>query len=348
MAQFSLNAIADRIDGELLGDPSLSIHDIRTAEEAGEGHICVLMGQGALAKADQCAASAIIVPLEGEVLGRNLIRVREPRRSLISLLHLFYPRSAPEAGIDPLAVVSPKAKIDPEAFIGAGTHVDAGATIRAGAIVHPSVSVGRDADVGEGSEIFPNVVIYPGTRIGSRVRVHSGTVLGSDGFGYMRDEQGEYQKIPQVGGLEIGDEVEIGANCSIDRATLGITRIAAGTKIDNLVQIGHNSDIGKNCCIIAQVGISGSVTIGESCVLAGQAGIRDHVKLESGAIVGAQAGVPHDLGPGEWLGSPAIPASQARRAYLMLGHLPDLRHQIRDLRKRCAELEERLGVMSRE
>ena len=183
------------------------------------------------------------------------------------------------------------------------------------------------------------MTLYPGVRLGCRNRIHSGAVIGSDGFGYDRDAGGVQNKIPQVGTVEIGDDVEIGANITVDRATLGATRIGDGTKIDNLVQIGHNSTIGKHCCLIGQVGLSGSVTLGDYCVLAGQAGVADHVTLANNVIVGAQAGVHRDLGPGPWLGSPAIPADEAYRVYTALSRLPEMRRTLRVLEERLKELE---------
>jgi UDP-3-O-[3-hydroxymyristoyl] glucosamine N-acyltransferase len=180
--------------------------------------------------------------------------------------------------------------------------------------------------------------MYPDTRVGRRVRLHAGVVIGADGFGYARDASGVQHKIPQVGTVEIGDDVEIGANTTVDRATLGTTRIREGTKIDNLVQIAHNCTVGKHCCLVAQVGVSGSVEIGNFCVLAGQVGVGDHVKLADGAMVGAQSGVMRDLGPGRWLGYPAIPAEQALQAYLLLTKLPDMRKRLIRLEKRLEEL----------
>ena len=205
--------------------------------------------------------------------------------------------------------------------------------------IHPNVCIGEGSCIGEETEIFPNVTIYPGTRIGNRVRVHGGTVIGSDGFGYMRLESGEQEKIPQVGSVEIEDDVEVGANCTIDRATLGATRILSGVKIDNQVQIGHNSEIGEHSIIVAQTGISGSVRMGDHCVLAGQVGISDHVELKPGTIVGAQSGVIRDIGPGRWVGYPAIPVIKALRAYHLLPELPGLRKEVRELKKRLSETE---------
>jgi UDP-3-O-[3-hydroxymyristoyl] glucosamine N-acyltransferase len=275
----------------------------------------------------------------------NIIRVDDPKQALIAVLDLFYPLPERKVGIDPRAIVSSSAQLGDAVFIGPGAYVGANAIIGARVTVHPNVYVGDFICLGEDSEVFPNVAIYGGTHIGKRVRIHSGTVIGSDGFGYARLASGVYQKIRQAGTVEIGDDVEIGSNCSIDRATLGTTRIASGTKIDNLVQIGHNSEIGRDCCLIAQVGISGSVRIGDGSVLAGQVGVSDHVTLAAGTIVGAQSGVKNNVGPGEWLGTPAIPADRARRVYFVWERLAQFRKEFLELKGRCDQLEKRLYAL---
>jgi UDP-3-O-[3-hydroxymyristoyl] glucosamine N-acyltransferase len=195
--------------------------------------------------------------------------------------------------------------------------------------------------VGDDSVLFPGVVLYPGVTVGRRVRIHAGSVIGSDGFGYERDAAGVQRKIPQIGTVEIDDDVEIGANSCVDRATIGATRIGAGTKVDNLVQIGHNTLVGEHCCVIGQAGLAGSVKVGRFSVLAGQAGIADHVTIAEGTVVGAQAGVPSDIGPGVWLGTPAILAKDARRVFPVLARLPELLNRLRELERKVGALEGR-------
>jgi len=265
--------------------------------------------------------------------------VSNPRLALIRLLRLFYPKPERKPGIHESAVISKGATIGPGVSIDAGAFITKEVVIGDNTRIHPNVCIGEGSCIGEETEIFPNVTIYPGTRIGNRVRIHGGAVIGSDGFGYMTLESGEQEKIPQVGSVEIEDDVEVGANCTIDRATLGATRILSGVKIDNQVQIGHNSEIGKHSIIVAQTGISGSVRLGDHCVLAGQVGISDHVELKPGTSVGAQSGVIRDIGPGRWAGYPAIPVIKALRAYHLLPELPDLSKQVRELQKRVAETE---------
>jgi UDP-3-O-[3-hydroxymyristoyl] glucosamine N-acyltransferase len=345
MSEFTLEMIAEKVGGQLQGDPQLLIRRLVEPEEAGEGDLSVVFDLRNAAKWKNSRVSALIVPLDVRESAANLIRVSDPRQALILALRLFFPTALPLSGIDRRAIVESDAQLGVDVYAGPGSYVGSSASIGARCVIHPNSYIGARAILGDDCEIFPQVSLYPGTILGNRVRVHSGTVIGSDGFGYARDASGNYRKIPQVGRVEIGDDVEIGANCAIDRATLGVTRIQAGTKIDNLVQIGHNSNIGSRCCIISQVGISGSVTIGDQSVLAGQAGISDHVKLAPGAVVGAQSGVKNHLGPGEWLGTPAIPADRARRVYFVWERLPQFRKEFLELQKYCATLEERLRVL---
>lgn len=339
---FSLAAIAQQIGGELRGDGNQLIARVRDVEDAGEGDICVIIDRRFVRQLDRLTASALVLPAGFPPPDRPVIIVANPRRALIRLLALFHPEDPAPAGVEPGALVAGDAALGEGVFVACGARVEAGAVIGPGSAVHANAVIGRGAVLGERCVVFPNVTIYPGVRIGDRVRIHAGTVIGSDGFGYDRDATGVQHKIPQVGTVEIGDDVEIGANCAIDRATMGVTRIGNGTKIDNLVQIGHNCQIGKHCCIIGLAGLSGSVTLGDCCVLAGQAGIADHVVLADGVVVGAQAGVHRDLGPGNWLGSPAIPAEEAYRVYTTLSRLPEMRRSLRALEDRLRALENAL------
>jgi UDP-3-O-[3-hydroxymyristoyl] glucosamine N-acyltransferase len=339
----TLAAIAAAVDGELRGDPGLVITRVGEVEEAGEGDICVVIDRRYASGLRDLHASALILPRDLDLSGRPVILVANPRRALILLLGLFYPETRKSGGIQPGALVSPNAELGQDVFVGAGATIEAGAVIGNRCQIFGNTFVGERAILGDECVLFPNVTLYPGVMVGRRVRIHSGAVIGSDGFGYDRDMAGVQHKIPQVGTVEIGDDVEIGANCAIDRATMGATRIGEGSKIDNLVQIGHNCQIGKHCCIIGLVGLSGSVTIGDYCVLAGQAGIADHVTLADHVVVGAQAGVHRDLPPGNWLGSPAIPAEEAYRVYTTLSRLPEIRKVLRSLEDRCRRLEEELA-----
>ena len=343
MAGFSLKELAEKVQGRLFGDPGLRVKRVAAMDDAVPGDITVVFDLKLAARIEESQASAFVVPMKFTDIPGNLIKVSNPRQALIGLLHLFYPKPERNPGIHECAVISKGATIGSGVFIDAGAVIAKDVVIGDNTHIHPNVSIGEGSRIGEESEIFPNVTIYSETRIGNRVRIHAGTVIGSDGFGYMTSASGEHEKIPQAGHVEIEDNVEIGANCTIDRATLGSTRILSGTKLDNMVQIGHNSKIGRHCIIVAQTGISGSVLMGDHCVLAGQVGVSDHVELKPGTSVGAQSGVVRDIGPGRWVGYPAIPVIKALRAYHLLPELPDLRKEVRELKKRLAETESLLS-----
>ena len=343
MATYSLGFIRELLQGELDGNPDLEVTGLKKLEDAREGEIAVCLKPPVSRNGTRVAASALVAPSGLTLDHPNVIRVKDSRGALIALLELFYPENGRRYGVDPRACVSPLAVLATSVFIGPGAVVEAGARLDPRVQVHANAYVGEGVLVGEGSILFPGVVLYKGVSVGRKVRIHSNTVVGSDGFGYAVDEAGVFRKIPQKGGVEIGDDAEIGANCAIDRATLGMTRIASGTKIDNLVQIGHNVEIGRDCCIVAQVGVSGSVTIGNQCMLAGQVGVSDHVKLADKVLVGAKSGVMRDLEAGEYIGYPALPAREARRAYPLIARLPELRREVRDLERRLAELQAAIG-----
>jgi UDP-3-O-[3-hydroxymyristoyl] glucosamine N-acyltransferase len=341
MNEYTLKDVADRIGGEATGTLTLKLHGVRASEEAEAGDLAVVFDGKSPERLKTSRASAFVVPAELKIEAVNVIRVADPRAAFVTLLRWFYPEPPRRSGTDPRATVSRSARLGAEVFVGPGAVVGDGAVLGDRVTLHANVCVDERCVVGDDSELFPGVTLYPDTRIGRRVRLHAGVVIGADGFGYLREASGVQTKIPQVGTVEIGDDVEIGANTTVDRATLGTTRIREGTKIDNLVQIGHNCTVGKHCCLVAQVGVSGSVEIGNFCVLAGQVGIGDHVKLADGVIVGAQSGVMRDLGPGRWIGYPAMPAEQALQAYLLLTKLPELRQRMLRLEKRVEELASR-------
>ncbi len=252
-------------------------------------------------------------------------------------LVLFFPEPSLSPGIHPSTVVAHSALIDPTAYIGPNCVIGERARIGARAVLHASDFVGDDCQLAAGTVLFPNVTLYPHTEIGERVRIHSGTVIGADGFGYVLDA-GVHRKVPQIGNVILGDDVEIGANVTIDRGALKPTVIGRGTKIDNLVQIGHNVQIGEHCLVISQVGIAGSCELGNYVILAGQSGISGHLKIGNQVTVSAQSGVMHDIPAGEkWLGSPAQPDKQTKRQMLAIQRLPDLI-------RRVAKIEKQLGL----
>ena len=341
---FTLAELAARLEGELEGDSQLEVEGVDAIALAGEHQIAVVL-DAAHAAAARASAAAAFVAAPGLVLDRRpVVRVAVPRLALIELLELFHPQPPRQAGIEPGAFVDASARLDPGVWVAAGARIEAGVLLSAGVDVHAHAVIGRGSTIGPDCVIHPHVVLYPGTRLGARVEVHAGTVVGRPGFGYHRDAGGRQRRVPQVGWVEIEDDVEIGTHCAIDRATFGATRIRRGTKIDNLVQVGHNSDVGEDCCIVAQVGISGSVEIGARSLLSGQVGVADHAVLDADTRVGAQSGVVGHLAGGEWIGYPALPAPRARRVYGLLARLPELFREVRQLRAECAELRARLAA----
>lgn len=343
MPGFSLAELAERIGGTVEGDGAVRVERVAEPARAGDGEVAVLLDRRTAERLGELRAAAVVVGPGVDPHGRPALRVAEPRRAFAALLDLLHPEPRMAPGVSPGAFVAPTARLGRGVHVGAGAVVEEGASIGDGCQVYAGVYVGERVEVGEETVLFPNVVLYRGTRVGRRVRIHAGTVVGADGFGYDRERDGSQRKVPQVGGVVIGDDVEIGAGSAVDRGTLGDTRIGRGTKIDNLVQVGHNCDVGEHCCLVGQVGLSGSVTLGRYVVLAGQAGVADHVKLADGVVVGAQSGVPHDLSPGVWLGTPPLPREQAGRALLAFGKLPEMRRALKALEERCRRLEEELS-----
>jgi len=266
-----------------------------------------------------------------------LIRVPNARIGFAKALALFFPEPVFPAGVHPTAVIAATAHVDATAHIGPYCVVHEKARIGARCILQGGNHIGDGCQLGEEVNLFPNVTLYPRSEIGNRVRIHAGSVIGSDGFGYVQDN-GIHRKVPQIGNVIIRDDVEIGSNVTIDRGALGPTIIGKGTKIDNLVQIGHNVNIGEHCLVISQVGVAGSTKIGNYVILAGQAGLAGHLRIGNRVTISAQAGVMSNIDDGEkWLGSPAQPDRQAKRQMIAITQLPDLL-------KRVAELEKKIGA----
>ena len=343
-ASFTLGSIAEALGATLEGDPSRLITGVAPLDKAGPEHVSFLVNPKYRRAAEQSAAGAVVVGRGVEGLPQALLRVDSAQAALIPLLRLFHPEAPILAGVHPAAIVAPGARVHPSASIGPYAVIEPGAVIGARNRVGALCFVGAGATLGDDVVLHPRAVVSDGVIIGSRVVVHPGAVLGADGFGYAFDGTA-HRKIPQVGGLRIEDDVEIGANTTIDRATLGETRIRRGSKIDNLVQVGHNCDVGEDVILVSQVGISGSCKIGNRAILAGQVGVADHVTIGEGAVLTAQSGVPNDVAAGEvWSGTPSRPAPETRRIWAAETLLPQLVRKVRALEKRVRELEGRAGV----
>jgi len=340
-SSFTLGRVADALGASLEGDAGRVVTGVAPLEAAGPDQVSFLTDRKYLKQAEASRAAAIVVPSDVSGLPSALLRVDQPQQALIRLLRLFHPEPPIRAGIHPSASVAEGAHVHPTASVDALSVVESGAVVGPRSRVGALSFVGARAMLGEDVRLHPRVVVLEGVRIGDRVIVHSGAVLGSDGFGYAFDG-GAHRKIPQVGGLRIEDDVEIGANAAIDRATLGETVVRRGTKIDNLVQVGHNCDIGEDVILVSQVGIAGSCHIGNGAMLAGQVGVADHITVGARAILTAKSGVPNDVPPGEiWGGIPSRPIADAKRIWAGESQLPELIKRVRALEKRVRELEER-------
>lgn len=325
--------IATRLDGEVLGDPNLVLHGFASADKARAGDLTFAENETYFRRAEDSQASAILVEAAFPSPRKTLVKVRSARIAFARVLPLFFPEHLPPPGIHPSSVIAPSARVDPTCHIGPWVMIGEGAVIGPRTILAGGNHVGTQCTLGADCHLFPNVVLYPRTTLGDRVRIHAGTVVGADGFGYVFDE-GVHRKIPQAGTVTIGDDVEIGANVTIDRGALGPTSIGKGSKIDNLVQIAHNVSVGEHCLIVAQVGVAGSTKLGNYVTLGGQVGLAGHLKIGNGATVAAQSGVMHDIPDGEkWLGSPARADRRMKRQILALQQLPDLLRRMAQIEK---------------
>jgi len=331
---FALSQIAEIVSGTLEGNPSQEIEDIAEIQHARPGEISFLGNPKYSRYLESTRASAILVPRDFNGQFSNIIRVENPNYAYAQLIPHFRPGPPiAEPGIHPSAAIDPTANVAASAYIGSHVAIAANSTVEEGARIHANCSVGYGSHVGKDSVIYANVTLYHDVQIGRHVILHSGTVVGSDGFGFVRTEDG-ISKIPQAGGVVIGDEVEIGANCAIDRGTLGPTEIQQGPKIDNLVQIAHNVKIGKYCFIAGQVGIAGSATIEDQVTIAGQVGIVGHITVGKGAIIAAQSGVSKPVRPRTLMfGYPAQEMRKARRELANIRMIPDLKERLKALEK---------------
>jgi UDP-3-O-[3-hydroxymyristoyl] glucosamine N-acyltransferase len=332
----TVGEVAALVGGTVVGDASMALTGFAPANAARAGDLTFAENEVFFAKAQESAASAILVDGPEVASAKALIRVPQARVGFAKALTIFFPEPEFAAGVHPSAVVDATAEVDASAHVGPHCVVGAGAKIGVRAVLQSLVSVGAGVTIGEGTNIFPNVSIYARTQIGARVRIHSGAVIGSDGFGYVLDGA-FHRKIPQVGNVIIRDDVEIGAGVTIDRGALGATEIGRGAKIDNLVQIAHNVVIGEHCIVVAQAGIAGSTKLGIYTVLAGQVGIAGHLKIGNKVTVAAQSGVMHDIPDGEkWLGSPAQPDRKMKRQLLAALQLPEILRRVAALEKQLA------------
>ncbi|MEW6416910.1 MAG: UDP-3-O-(3-hydroxymyristoyl)glucosamine N-acyltransferase [Nitrospirota bacterium] len=337
-----LKKIASLLNGEIIGPPQgdhIEITGVSGIKEAHKGDITFISAQKYMKDLSGCKASCVIVKEPIADLAIAQLKVSNPLFAFAKLLEHFYIKQKKSTGISKDSIVSNKAKIAKDVSIFPFSYISDGVSIGEGTTIYPLVFVGENSSIGEKCIIYPNVTLRENVKIGNRVIIHSGSVIGSDGFGYVL-EKGRHHKIPQVGGVIIEDDVEIGSNVSIDRATTGNTIICSGTKIDNLVQIAHNVKIGNNSIIISQVGIGGSTEIGDYVTLAGQVGVSDHARIDSETIIGAQSGVMGHITKGVYSGTFILPHREWLKAQVIFAKLPELYKKIK-------ELEEKINVLER-
>lgn len=330
----TLKEIAALVKGELIGDGNTVIKGVAGIEDAGEGEITFLANPRYAAFLDRTAASAVITGRDARPGAKAIIRTDNPSLAFTQVVSFVVPRQEKSlSGIHPAAVVGKGAKLGRDVALGPCAVIDDGAVIGDRTVIHAGCYIGAGTVIGADGLVYPGVSIRERIEIGDRVIIHSGTVIGSDGFGFVT-VGGVHHKIPQTGTVVIGDDVEIGANVTIDRARFDHTSIGSGTKIDNLVHIAHNVEIGKNCLIVAQVGISGSTAIGDNVILAGQVGIVGHVKIGDNSIVMAKSGVSKSLPAGSvvW-GSPCQPAQEQKKMIVLMRNLPELFDRVKELEK---------------
>jgi UDP-3-O-[3-hydroxymyristoyl] glucosamine N-acyltransferase len=331
---FTVRELADLVSGEVVGDADQVIYDARPLTDAQSGDITFIEDDRYLAKFYASGATAAIVSYALPVNGKTMVRVKEPLMAFIAVVQKLHPR--PEHafnGIHPTAQVHPSASIAKDTEIGPFVVIGEGCVVGSRTRLHSGVIVGNRCEIGDDVTLYPHVVLYDDCLIGNRVIIHANAVLGADGFGY-RTQKGQHNKVPQLGRVEIGDDVEIGACTTIDRATFGATRVGCGTKIDNLVMIGHNCQIGRHNLFVSQVGIAGSVTTGDYVVMAGQVGIADHLHIGDRSLLGAKAGVHKDVPPDQrMLGAPATPDKEQMRIMMSLEKLPEIRKDLKRIKQ---------------
>lgn len=333
-----LKDLADRLGAELAGAGDIEITGVAGIHDASPGTITFIAGPQHLKDLEQTHASAVIVPLDAPSVAMPALKTRNPRLAFARAIEFFFGRPYQASGISDKAHIGGSASIGSDPSIHPFAVVEDQAKIGDRVTIHPGAYIGRGSTVDDDTVVHPNVSIGPDIRVGKRVIIHSGTVIGCDGFGFVTDS-GKHHKIPQVGGVVIEDDVEIGGNCTIDRATIGNTVIKQGTKLDNQVHVAHNVTIGEHCLIAGQVGIAGSSTLGKYVVFGGQVGVSDHTVVGDKVMAGGKSVIAKDVAPGQIIaGFNAMPIRDWLKVQAVLPKLPELKRKIADLEKQLGEL----------
>lgn len=343
----TLGELADYVGARVVGDPNVTIKSASTLGRAREGDISFLVNRKYQKQLRTTKASAVIVGKETTEAAVPLLIAEDPYYAFMQIMVLLHGhRKHKKVGISPRASISDSAKIGIDCHIHDFVAIADDAKIGDGCIIYPNVYIGQGVQIGNDSIIYPSVTIYDGCKIGNRVIINANSTIGEDGFGYA-SYKGVHHKIPQIGGVIIEDDVEIGVCCGIERGTLGDTVIGQGSKLGDLITIGHGTKIGPHCLLVAQVGIAGSTSLGHHCVVGGQVGIVGHVNIGNNVTIAAQAGVVNNIPDGQVvLGAPAIEANQGKRAYSMIQYLPEMRQNIRNLQSLIGQLTSSTGLGS--
>lgn len=336
--EFDAATIAGFLKGDVEGDPAVKVNTIAKIEEGHSGALSFLANPKYEHYIYTTNSSIVLVNrsfVPSDAIKATLIRVDNAYESFASLLRLVDQSRPQKKGIHPSAIIEPTASVGQDVYIGPYAYVGENCTVGDGASLYPHVYIGDDAVVGKGSVLYHRVTVYRECTIGSGCIIHAGAVIGSDGFGFAPQEESEYRKIPQLGNVVVEDNVEIGANVTIDRATMGSTVIRKGVKLDNLIQVGHNVEIGENTVMAAQTGISGSTKIGRNCMMGGQVGIAGHIRIADGTKIGAQAGILSEVKQENTaiIGSPAIEIRQFMKSSVVFRQLPELKAKIEKFEK---------------
>ncbi len=346
--EFTAKQIAQFIQGTVEGDENATVNTFAKIEEGVSGAISFLANPKYTHYIYDTKSSVVLVDetleLEKPVENTTIIRVKNARDCVAKLLQMYSAALNPKkSGIDSLAFISPNAKIGENVYIGAFAYIADGAVVGDGTEIYPHSYIGDNVTLGKDCKIYPNVTIYHGCKLGNNVTIHAGSVIGADGFGFAPNAEGTgYDKIPQIGIVTIEDDVEIGANTCIDRSTMGSTYIRKGVKLDNLVQIAHNDEIGENTVMSAQVGIAGSTKVGQWCMFGGQVGIAGHIEIGDKVFLGAQSGVPGKIKGGQTLiGTPPMEPRSYFKSQAIFRRLPDMYQQLNDLQKQIDELKKK-------
>jgi UDP-3-O-[3-hydroxymyristoyl] glucosamine N-acyltransferase len=347
MIKFTARTVANFLKGEVIGNPDVEVSDVAKIEEAQSGQLAFLANPKYNKYLYETKASIVLVnknlEIDGEV-NATLIKVDDAYESFATLLDLYQQSKPVKEGIEKDCFISDTAKIGQNVYIGAFSYIDSGATVSNGTKIYPQVFIGENVKIGENTIIYPGVKIYSDCIIGANCVIHSGAVIGADGFGFVPNSENNYKKIPQIGNVILEDYVEIGANTAVDRATMGSTIIRKGVKLDNLIQVAHNVEIGENTVMAAQIGIAGSAKIGRDCMFGGQAGIAGHLSIANGVKLGAQCGVNSSITTenATLIGSPAMDFKDYMKSYVLFRNFSKIHQQVNALQRELNELKKNI------